>query len=185
MIKRMDITGEVYGFLTVLGEGPRNGCGKRQWLCRCECGIQKVVNHSHLRGGRIVSCGYHQRRQLATNNLIHGMEGTCEYSTWVGMIQRCHNPRNNSYGYYGGRGIRVCPEWRASFPAFYAYMGRRPGPGYSIDRINVDGNYEPGNCRWATASIQARNKRPCVRRPPFATGGQLRLPFDPPGPSAR
>jgi hypothetical protein len=88
----------------------------------------------------------------------HGKATSVEYKTWNGMIQRCHNPNDSGYVAYGGRGITVCPEWRASFAAFFAHVGMRPSPKHSIDRYpNQDGNYEPGNVRWATTKEQARN----------------------------
>jgi hypothetical protein len=89
----------------------------------------------------------------------HGMFGTPEYICWSGMIQRCTNPNDRGYVNYGARGIMVCDPWRVSFENFFADMGTRPSPGHSIDRIDVNGNYEPSNCRWATAKEQLRNTR--------------------------
>jgi hypothetical protein len=94
----------------------------------------------------------------------HGMHGTPEYRSWQGAKQRCLNPEDDHYPSYGGRGIQICEEWRDDFTAFFAHMGHRPTILHSLDRINVDGNYEPGNCRWATASEQQRNKRPSALR---------------------
>ena len=151
----MDLTGQVFGRLTAFMEGPRNGSGKRQWLCRCACGQTTQANQCHLRGGRIKSCGC----KHAEHHRTHGMERSAEYRTWDGMIQRCHNPRSKAWRWYGAKGVKVCPAWRSSFVRFFQDMGLRPGPEYSIDRIDPFGNYEPGNCRWATAKQQARNKR--------------------------
>lgn len=92
------------------------------------------------------------------SRLTHGMTGTPEHRTWKSIIGRCENPKNPKFPIYGGRGIVVCSDWRASFQAFFRDMGRRPSSAHSIDRINVDGNYEPANCRWATAKEQNRNK---------------------------
>jgi hypothetical protein len=89
----------------------------------------------------------------------HGLKHTSEYRTWNAMKTRCYNPKSNRFQYYGGRGITVCKRWRDSFAAFYADMGPKPGPEYSIDRIKVNGNYTPRNCRWATPSEQALNKQ--------------------------
>ena len=89
----------------------------------------------------------------------HGDNDSIEHCTWIAIIQRCHNPKEKTYPRYGGRGIIVCDEWRYNYPAFLAHVGRRPGPEYSLDRINVNGNYEPGNVRWATRSQQQRNRR--------------------------
>lgn len=91
----------------------------------------------------------------------HGQKGTPEYSVWVDMKARCFNPNVKSYKSHGARGITVCSAW-LRFEAFYEYMGRRPGPGFSLDRMNNDGDYEPGNCRWATWSEQNLNRRNAV-----------------------
>lgn len=123
-----------------------------------------------LRSGHTQSCGCYFLEVCHERNLTHGAtrEGrfSPEYQSWVGMIARCENPRKQHWAHYGGRGIRVCARWRKSFEAFFADMGRKPAPNHSIDRIDVDGNYEPGNCRWATQAEQIKNRRP--RRRPFA-----------------
>lgn len=89
----------------------------------------------------------------------HGMTGTVEHEAWMGANQRCANPKNEKYSRYGGRGIVMCKEWRKDFLAFYLHIGPKPSPELSLDRIDNDGNYEPGNVRWATKSIQSENKR--------------------------
>jgi hypothetical protein len=94
-------------------------------------------------------------------SLKPGYGRTPEYKAWQDMKDRCHNPRSHAYRHYGGRSINVCPEWRKSFLAFYAHVGPRPGKGYSVERIDNDGNYEPGNVKWATTKEQSRNRRGC------------------------
>lgn len=107
---------------------------------------------------------YRERQRVAMTGLVmphktkHGMDGTPTHRAWVSMLQRCMNPRNKNYPNYGGRGITVCAQWK-DFRAFLGDMGERPSPELSLDRIDNDGNYEPGNCRWATRSEQQRNKR--------------------------
>lgn len=137
----------------------------RQFKCRCNCGEATVVALSHLRSGQVSSCGClgKERRQAA--NLVHGeasnKTSSAEYRTWAKMIERCENPKVINFANYGGRGIRVCERWRSSFEAFLADMGRKPSPKHSIDRYpDNDGNYEPTNCRWATAKQQRANRRP-------------------------
>lgn len=125
------------------------------WLCRCECGNTTTVAGSDLRKGGTKSCGCGRKTQS-------GGHGTPEYSTWKMMKSRCHNANNSEYKNYGARGVRVCDRWRHSFVNFLADMGKRPFIGASIDRIDNDGNYEPGNCRWATPLEQSQNTRKVI-----------------------
>lgn len=150
--------GKRYGRLTVLEEVPREQCRRKQieWYCRCDCGESVPVVATNLRRGQTTSCGCLQREKVST----HSMSGTPTYKSWQNMIQRCTNPNNTGFEHYGGRGIAVCDQWRESFEAFVADMGEKPDwADGGIDRIDVDGNYEPGNCRWATRGQQQANKR--------------------------
>lgn len=157
--------GDRYGEYTVLCEAPRgykpSGKPFRVLTVQCSCGTVKDVRLCLLRDGTTISCGHVQKeiaRQLGKSMKTHGQSKTQFFYVWKAMLQRCHNPNNKSYPRYGGRGVAVCEEWRNSFEAFAAYMGDRP-PGMTVDRINSDGNYEPGNVRWATYTQQARNTR--------------------------
>lgn len=137
--------------------------GTRYWHCKCDCGVERKVCDSSLKSGLSVSCGHDRPHQVSERVRTHGLSKTIEYKIWGGMVNRCHNPKNSSYPRYGARGVSVCEQWRR-FENFLADMGPRPSPLYSIDRYpNNDGNYEPGNCRWATAKEQVRNRRPFVQ----------------------
>lgn len=146
--------GETFGRLNVLRKV--GGPGKAKVKCLCTCGRQTEVLLASLKSGNTISCGC----ALKQSRTKHGMHNTPEYSAWAAMIQRCTNPKSAEWKNYGARGILVCQEWSASFSAFFAAVGSRPSRNHSLDRYpDNDGNYEPGNVRWATAKQQSRNTR--------------------------
>lgn len=154
-----DLDGRAFGRLTVTARALADRHGRARWACRCSCGSETVIAASALTSGHTRSCGCLRREMVATGALrrTHGARRTAEYRTWCSVIQRCTNRRSPGFAKYGAKGVTVCKRWRESFEAFFADMGPRPR-GCSIDRIDNSRGYEAGNCRWATAHDQARNK---------------------------
>ena len=153
----IDLTGKKFGRLTITGRDPALGNhGLIYWSCTCECGAQKRVSGHLLRTGQVFSCGC-LNQELKTK---HGMARSKTYRSWRGMRRRCEEESNTSFNQYGERGIKVCDRWQ-EFSAFFEDMGERP-EGATLDRIDPNGDYEPGNCRWATVTQQMRNRRNTV-----------------------
>lgn len=148
-------SGDRFGRLTALTRAAYlEGSRSMRWRFRCDCGTEKVIRVAHVTRGLIVSCGCHRTEMVRT----HGKTHTPEHAVWGAMVQRCRNPNNANYANYGKRGIVVCERW-SDFANFLSDMGERPFPGATLDRIDNDGGYSPGNCRWTTMKVQGRNNR--------------------------
>lgn len=156
-----NLTGQTFSRLLVLEEGGRAG-GAVIWKCQCSCGVIKNIRSRGLVSGTTKSCGCMKRENgianLKDGNLRHGKTYTKLWRTWAGAVNRCINPNSKSWGKYGGRGIKIHPDWLV-FEKFAEDVGEPPSSLHSIDRINNNGNYEPGNVRWATAKEQSSNRR--------------------------
>ena len=162
---RMDIQGKTFGRLTVLGYSHNNKHGQSMWRCRCECGKEIVAAGLHLKSGHTKSCGCFRDDALDKTRTKHGLKKTRLYRIWSCMKARCFIEKSTNYHNYGGRGITVCDEWRHDFQAFYDWaVANGYSDELSIDRIDVNGNYEPSNCRWATAKEQNQNTRRSVKK---------------------
>lgn len=159
MPPRIDLTGSSFGHLTVTGFSDVNHAKFARWHCACDCGKTIIAVGVELRRGNVVSCGCRLSHPSENPAYEHGLSDSSEWDIWEAAKQRCHNPKNKQYKYYGAIGIKVCDEWRDSFSAFLEHVGRRPSSDLSLDRINPWGNYEPGNVRWTTAVVQRHNRR--------------------------
>jgi len=164
MGKVIDLTGQKFGRLIVIKRLVNDKYSRALWLCRCICGQVNIVRTSDLNSGNTKSCGCLRKEITSKRRLKHGYAKNKKnhtYNVWLSMIQRCTNPNYYQYRHYGGRGIKICDRWMESngqgFLGFLKDMGERP-PRMTIDRINVNGNYEPNNCRWTTQKIQQRNR---------------------------
>ena len=157
-----------FGLLVVIRRALPNeitrGAGREaRWVLKCDCGQERIAKARRLTSSKVRACGVNGHRWRSPGSGMEARSKRPEYKVWAGMKARCFNPNSESYPDYGGRGITVCDRWRDSFEAFFEDMGERPSAEYSIDRWpDCNGNYEPGNCRWATAREQSLNTRRSV-----------------------
>lgn len=155
----VDITGQKFNRLTVLKRVFNESKGHARWECLCECGNTTILNGTIIKNGIVKSCGCLRSDTTTAIKTKHGKAKTKEHVAWINMRARCYNPKRCDYPRYGGRGMRVCDTWNSDFVNFLNDMGLAPSEHYSIDRIDVNGDYEPANCKWSTEHEQSINRR--------------------------
>lgn len=161
----IDLTGKTLGQLTVLSFAGYSGKSRStSWYCKCQCGTERTFYSGNIRRSKNANCGCVSRKLFVAFSTKHGCSSkggkrTPEYTSWKSMRSRCLNPKDPAYNRYGGRGIKVHPQWINSFETFLSDMGEKPTPKHTLDRIKNNSDYTPENCRWATYSQQARNTR--------------------------
>lgn len=158
MGKRIDLTGQKFGRLTVMEPYGVNSSGNQLWKCKCDCGNDYITESYHLRKGLTVSCGCYRKDYPPAYK--HGKHESRLYNIWHGIKQRCCNAKNAAYERYGGRGITLCDEWRDSFETFYNWaIANGYADNLTLDRVDNGSGYSPDNCRWATRKMQQNNMR--------------------------
>lgn len=160
-----DLVGMTFGRLTVVSRDGVDRTGNSRWICKCECGVVKSILAVHLKSGETISCGCYRKEYASThpNNFRHGYSHTRIYKAWRAAKSRCNNPKDRNYKYYGGRGITMHTIFQNSFLAFLKELGKRPSKDHSVDRIDNNKGYDPGNLKWSTRSEQIRNSRVCLK----------------------
>lgn len=157
MGKMIDLTGQRFGSLTVVRFSHKNSFQQAVWLCECDCGKETSVHSNNLRRGYTRSCGCVRNSKTSERAKKHGMHGSNLYERWKSMKERCEDLNNPNYG---GKGIKVCDEWKDNFQAFAEWaMANGYDPKLQIDRMDGTGNYEPSNCRWVTAKVNSENRK--------------------------
>ena len=159
MARLIDLTNKTFGRLKVLNRENNSISGQVIWKCKCICNKIINVQGGNLKSKQTTSCGCYRDEVTSKRSTSHGMTKSSEFISWSAMLSRCINQNDPAYNRYGGRGIVVCDRWKDSFENFYEDMGPKPSDKHSIDRISVDGNYEPNNCKWSNSKDQARNRR--------------------------
>lgn len=170
-MNKIDLSGQSFSRLTVLGERPERAGQKIMWNCLCNCGALVAVDGAALKRGNTTSCGCRRSEVSAAKVRSHGMSKTATYGVWLSIKRRCFDPNNRSYKDYGGRGITMCAQWINDFSVFLRDMGEKP-TGTVIDRADNSKGYDPNNCRWISQKENCRNKRNNVR---LTHDGETRL----------